>query len=101
MSKRVFLHTRDLTFRSKLRAVVTTGGGAVTREAAEADLVVVELESERWQDQVQAGVARGKPVLVFGSHVDVEGLRGARALGADAVPNSHIEARLSAQLREP
>ena len=98
MPKRVFLQTRDLMFRSKLRGVVTTAGGEVTRAAAEADFIVVELESERWEDQVRDGVARGAPVLAFGSHVNVELLRAARALGADAVPNSQVEARLSAAL---
>ena len=98
MPKRVFLQTRDLMFRSKLRGVVTTAGGDVTRAAAEADLIVVELESERWEDHVRDGVARGTPVLAFGSHVNVELLRAARALGADAVPNSQVETRLAEAL---
>lgn len=98
MPKRVLLLTRDLMFRSKLRGVVTTAGGEVTRAAVEADLIVVELESERWEDHVREGVASGKSVLAFGSHVNVELLRAARALGADAVPNSQVEARLAAAL---
>ena len=95
----VFLSTRDLMFGGKLRALVSSAGGEVTRDPATADLVVVELESEHWEDRIRDGVGRGIPVLAFGSHVDAERLRAARALGAEAVPNSQIEARLGAQLQ--
>ena len=95
----VFLGTRDLMFRGKLRALVSSAGGEVTRDVATADLLVVELESEHWEDRIRDGVGRGVPVLAFGSHVDAERLRAARALGAEAVPNSQIEARLGAQLQ--
>jgi hypothetical protein len=95
----VFLATRDLMFRGKLRGVITAAGAEVTRDAAVADLLVIELESDGWEDRVRAGAARGVPVLAFGSHVDAERLRAARALGAEAVPNSQIEARLGAQLQ--
>ena len=71
----------------------------MTRDAAAADLIVVELDSDNWEDRIRGGVAQGVPVLAFGSHVDVERLRAARALGAEAVPNSQIEARLGAQLQ--
>ena len=95
----MFLSTRDLMFKGKLRAIVSAAGGDVTRDAAAADLIVVELESENWEDRIRDGVARGVPVIAFGSHVDAERLRAARALGAEAVPNSQIEARLGAQLQ--
>lgn len=86
-------------FSGKLRVVVSAAGAELTRDAGLADVLVVELESDQWEDRVRAGVARGIPVLAFGSHVDVERLRAARALGAEAVPNSQIEARLGAQLQ--
>lgn len=86
-------------FSGKLRVVVSAAGAELTRDAGVADVLVVELESDQWEDRVRAGVARGIPVLAFGSHVDVERLRAARALGAEAVPNSQIEARLGAQLQ--
>lgn len=86
-------------FRGKLGVVVSAAGAELTRDAGVADVLVVELESDQWEDRVRAGVARGIPVLAFGSHVDVERLRAARALGAEAVPNSQIEARLGAQLQ--
>ena len=86
-------------FRGKLRTIVSAAAGEVTRDAATADLMIVELDSGNWEDQIRAGVARGVPVIAFGSHVDVERLRAARALGAEAVPNSQIEARLGAQLQ--
>ncbi|HET7249136.1 MAG TPA: hypothetical protein VFI79_04765 [Gemmatimonadales bacterium] len=86
-------------FRGKLRVVVSAAGAELTGDAGVADVLVVELESDQWEDRVRAGVARGIPVLAYGSHVDVERLRAARALGAEAVPNSQIEARLGAQLQ--
>jgi len=95
----VFLSTKDLMFRGKLRAVVAAAGAEVTRDAATADLLVVELETSGWENQISDGVRRGIPVLAFGSHVDADRLRAARALGAEAVPNSQIEARLGAQLQ--
>jgi hypothetical protein len=86
-------------FKGKLRAIVSAAGADLISDAAAADLIVVELESRDWQDRIRDGVARHVPVLAFGSHVDVERLRAARALGAEAVPNSQIEARLGAQLQ--
>ena len=85
-------------FRGKLRAVVTAAGAEITRDAAHADVLVIELATAGWEDEIRDGVRRGVPVLAFGSHVDVERLRAARALGAEAVPNSQVEARLGAQL---
>jgi hypothetical protein len=95
----VFLATRDLVFRGKLRGVVSAAGAAVSRDATTADVLVVELESTGWEDHIRDGVGRGVPVIAFGSHVEPERLRAARALGAEAVPNSQIEARLGAQLQ--
>lgn len=95
----VFLSTRDLLFNGKLRGIVSAAGADVTPDADAADLIVVELESKKWEDRIRAGVKRGVPVIAFGSHVDVDRLRAARALGAEAVPNSQIEARLGAQLQ--
>ena len=86
-------------FRGKLGALVSTAGAEVTRDSATADVLVVELDSEGWEERIREGVGRGIPVLAFGSHVDAERLRAARALGAEAVPNSQIEARLGAQLQ--
>jgi ribosomal protein L12E/L44/L45/RPP1/RPP2 len=96
---KVFLSTRDLMFKGKLRALVNAAGAAVTPDAAAADLIVVELEAKHWEDRIRDGVARQVPVIAFGSQVDVERLRAARALGAEAVANSQIEARLGAQLQ--
>jgi hypothetical protein len=86
-------------FRGKLRAVVTAAGAEITRDAAQADLLVIELATSGWENEIRDGVRRGVPVLAFGPHVDVERLRAARALGAEAVPNSQVEARLGAQLQ--
>lgn len=96
---KVFLATRDLMFRGKLRSVVNAAGAEVTLDSATAELLVVELESAAWEDRIREGVGRGIRVLAFGSHVDAARLRAARELGAEAVPNSQIEARLGAQLQ--
>jgi len=95
----VYLHTRDLMFRGKLRGVVSAAGAEISRDATTADVLVVELESPQWEDRIREAVGRGVPVIAFGSHVHPERLRAARALGAEAVPNSQIEARLGARLQ--
>jgi hypothetical protein len=93
--RRVCLITRDLLFRGKLGGLVTGAGGEVTRDAATCDLLIVELEAPGGEAAIAAAVGRGVPVLAFGSHVDAERLRRARELGAEAVPNSRVEARLA------
>ena len=98
--RRVFVLTRDLVFRGKLGGVVAGAGGEITRDAAACDLAVIELESRGWEEQIRDARGRGIPVLAFGSHVNAELLRRARELGAEAVPNSRVEAAL-AQLLAP
>jgi len=97
MGKRVLIAARDLFFRSKLNGVVQAAGADVTRDPP-CDIAVVELggadAAQRIQDLVQLGVS----VLAFGSHVNADDLRAARALGARAVPNSEIETALRALL---
>lgn len=90
----VLLVTRDLLFRSKLGAVITGAGGEVTRDEAACDLAVIELGAAGAEERVAALVGRGVRVLAFGSHVKAEELRRVRELGAEAVPNSQVEARL-------
>ena len=91
---RVLLATRDLMFRSKLGAVVAAAGGEITRDDAGCDLAVIELGVAGAEERIVALVGRGVRVLAFGSHVKAEELRRARELGAEAVPNSQVEARL-------
>ena len=98
MGKRVLVAARDLFFRSKLQGVVQAAGAEVTRDAP-CDLAVVELGGAGVEDRIRDLVGRGIPVLAFGSHVKADELRGARALGARAVPNSEVEAALRALLR--
>lgn len=90
MRKRVWLSTRDLFFRSKLSAVVTAAGGELVTDATACDVAVVELGGASVEERIRALVERGIPVLAFGSHVHAEVLRGARAAGAQAVPNSQV-----------
>jgi len=98
MAKRVYLATTDLVFRSKLGVAVGTAGAEVTRDEAVCDLAVIELGGPVATESIRALVARGTPVLAFGSHVNAEALREARAAGAEAVPNSQVEGRLRAIL---
>ncbi|MBI4420654.1 MAG: hypothetical protein HY560_07495 [Gemmatimonadetes bacterium] len=94
MGRRVYLAARDLLFRSKLSAVVTAAGAEITRDDAACDLAVIELETPGADDRIRALVGRGIPVLAFGSHVRADLLRRTRELGAEAAPNSQVEARL-------
>ncbi len=96
------LVTRDLVFRSKLAAVVTAGGGELTRDAKNCDLAVVEIvpPPAGGLDDIGALVASGVPVLAFGSHVAADLLRAAREAGATAVPNSAVVERLRELLQE-
>jgi hypothetical protein len=94
MPKRVLLGTRDLVFRSKLAGAVTASGGEVTPNEAACDLVVLEMELPGATDHIRKLVARGIPVLAYGSHVRVDLLRAAREAGATAVPNSAVVEKL-------
>jgi hypothetical protein len=99
MGKRVYLLTRDLVFRSKLDATLGPAGGVVSRDATACDLGVVDCATPGWERVVRDLRARGVAVLAFGPHVEVESLRHARALGAEAVPNSELELRLGELLQ--
>lgn len=96
---KVLLATRDLFFRSKLGAVVQAAGGETTRDEAGCDLAVLELDTPDAEQRIRALVARGIPVLAFGSHVKAEALRAAREAGAVAVPNSQVEQVLAERIR--
>jgi hypothetical protein len=93
--KRVYLLTRDLVFRGKLGAVAEQAGASLTRDPAGVDLAIVEIGAAGWEDRVGELRRNGIPVLAFGSHVAADLLRLARALGAEAVPNSQVEHRLT------
>ena len=99
MAKRVLVETPDLLFRSKLAAAVTAAGGEVTRDAGVCDLAVLELGPVDARDRIRAFVARGIPVVAYGSHVRADVLHAARQAGATAVPNSQVEQTLSELVR--
>jgi hypothetical protein len=94
MARRVFLGTRDLLFRSKLTRVLVAAGAELTRDEATCELAVVEIELPGSTDRIKTLVARGTPVLAYGSHVRADLLRTAREAGAVAVPNSQVEEKL-------
>src|SRR2546426_9169588 len=93
MPKQVFLATRDLVFRSKLARVVVAAGAEVTRDEAACELAVLEIEPAGSTDRITRLVARGTPVLAYGSHVRADLLRTAREAGATAVPKLQVEER--------
>jgi len=97
MGKRVLVECRDLFFRGKLQEVVRSGGGEPVREEP-FELAVIDLARTDAAKRITDLIARGVPVLAFGSHVDAAALRAARDLGARAVPNSEIENALRALL---
>ena len=101
MAKRVHLATADLLFRSKLGAVVRSAGAEATGDEGSCDLAAVELSGPppAAAARIRGLIARGVPVLAFGSHIDAELLRAAREAGAVAVPNSQVEERLREMLR--
>ena len=76
----------------------TAAGAEVVRDEQACDLAVIELDAPGAADRLRGFVGRGVPVLAFGSHVNADQLRAARAAGAEAVPNSQVEARLRALL---
>jgi len=94
MSRLVFLGTRDLFFRSKLARVVAAAGAELTRDESTCELAVLEIEPAGSTERIKTFVARGTPVLAYGSHVRADLLRTAREAGAVAVPNSQVEERL-------
>jgi hypothetical protein len=92
----VLLLTRDLFFRAKLEALVELSGHTAVRSGG-APYAVVELGAVTLE-QVRELVAGGTRVVAFGSHVGAQELRDARDAGAQAVPNSQVEAAVRAML---
>lgn len=101
MARRVFVASKDLLFRSKLRAAVAATGAEVVADAARCDLAVVEIEIPDAMSRIRGFVTSGTPVLAYGSHVRADLLRAARDAGATALPNSEIEHHLRTWLAAP
>ncbi|MBI3983582.1 MAG: DNA-binding response regulator [Gemmatimonadetes bacterium] len=93
----LLLETRDLVFRARLESVAHAARWQVSR-VPPATLAVVELNGSAAIARVRALVAGGIPVLAFGPHVEADLLRAAREAGAEAVPNSQVEAALRRRL---
>jgi hypothetical protein len=98
MARKVLVVARDMVFRSKLRGVITSAAAELASDEASCDLAVVEIEAANWDTRIRKLVARGTPVLAFGSHVRADLLRTAREAGARAVPNSQVESALREML---
>jgi len=82
-------------FRAKLGAVVAAHGGELVKDSSACDLAVVPVDAPDAVDRIQGWVASGTRVLAYGAHVRADLLRAARDAGADAVPNSEVERRLT------
>ena len=93
----VLLLTRDLFFRARLEGVIRAAGRTPVAGGA-AGLAVVELADDASLERVRTLMAGGAVVVAFGAHVRADLLRAARAAGAEAVPNSGIEAWLRRRL---
>ena len=89
---------RDLIFRAKLREVIVAAGAELATDETRCDLAVVEIDAADWETRIRTLVGRGTAVLAFGAHIRPDLLRVAREAGADAVPNSQVEATLRAML---
>jgi hypothetical protein len=89
--RQVFVDTKDLIFRSKVRSIIAAAGDHATTDPTACDLAVIELDAI---EAIRPFIERGTPVLAFASHVQADLLRQARELGAEAVPNSAVEMRL-------
>jgi hypothetical protein len=100
MPKRLLLATQDLFFKAKLRAVAAELGADLAADATAADVAVVELSDVHAPERIRELTQRGVRVLAFGQHDRADLLREAREAGAEAVPNSLVENRLRALLRE-
>jgi hypothetical protein len=98
MAKKVLVVARDMVFRAKLRGVIASAAAELSGDEASCDLAVVEIEAANWDARIRKLVARGTPVLAFGSHVRADLLRTARDAGARAVPNSQVESALREML---
>ncbi len=97
---RIVACTPDLMFSTRIRSALERAGHTV-RVVDTRDEVVTGLEESDpalfildigafgwdWEEALRAAreVAPGVPVLVFGSHMDVEATRQAQALGATRV----------------
>jgi predicted aminopeptidase len=93
----VLVLTRDLFFRAKLEAVVRAAGHQPASRG-QAPLAVVELSGEASVERIRELARSGCSVLAFGSHLNADLLRAAREAGAEAVPNSQVEAALRRRL---
>lgn len=93
----VLVLTRDLFFRAKLEAVVRAAGAEPVSRGS-ASLAVVELAGEQTVERIRELTRAGCAVLAFGSHLHADLLRAARDAGAEAVPNSQVEAALRERL---
>jgi hypothetical protein len=95
--RRALLVTKDLFFRAKLSAALEQSGFSVSL-CGSAPVAVIELGTPNASARIARLVASGAKVLVFGSHLKADELRGAREAGATAVPNSEIERAIREEL---
>jgi hypothetical protein len=89
--RQVLVLTADLMFRAKLMELLR-GAGYEPLLRGTAPHALVELSGESDVRRVQELVKSGTAVVAFAAHVRPSLLKAAKAAGAEAVPNSRIEA---------
>lgn len=116
-SPQVILICQDLFFTSKVSGtaaalgisirIVPSTADALVHAGRETDLVLVDLSSPRSTTkanlaELRSGLASATRLIAYGSHVEVERLREARAAGCDPVlPRSELTTRLVELLQSP
>ena len=112
--KAILLFVPDLLFSTKIEDAARRLGYEVTSVSAGADfdaalaqasprLVVLTFDraGEAWEPLAAAAARAGVKVLAFGSHMNVEAFKRAKALGcAEVVANSRLSAELPSLLQK-
>ena len=88
--RKALVVTKDLFFRAKLTAALEQSGFSVSL-CGLAPLAVIELGTPNALARIERLAADGTQVVAFGSHLNADELKAARAAGAMVVPNSQIE----------
>jgi hypothetical protein len=97
--RKALVVTKDLFFRAKLTAALEQSGFSVSL-CGSAPVAVIELGTPNASARIERLVADGTQVVAFGSHLNTDGLKAARAAGAMAVPNSEIERVIREELAQ-
>ncbi len=93
---RVHVVVRDLLFRSKILETARQVGAEVVADAAQADLVVFDLNSGDLEAIRKSTPAR---IIAFAGHLQADKLARAKELGCDVMTNGQLASSLPTLLR--